>query len=136
MIVEYLVVVDWLENNRVSKYKICSSEAEAKAHVDLVSPSFPNAFIAPYPAGHRATWLVDPNTNTVSNVSPPAATNEEIAAAKKTKADAGLNTAQNKTILDALNELRRAVKGEIVLADETKAQYAARLKALWIANEP
>lgn len=54
---------------------------------------------------------------------------------KGNRATSELNTVQNKTILDALNELRRAIKGEIVLPTETKAQYASRIKSMWVANE-
>lgn len=54
---------------------------------------------------------------------------------KGERADAGLGTVQNKTILDALWELHRAIRGQIVLPAETKAQYADRIKAAWKANE-
>lgn len=47
-----------------------------------------------------------------------------------------LGTTQNKTLLDAMWELHRAIRGVIILPTETKAQYADRLKGMWKANEP
>lgn len=51
-------------------------------------------------------------------------------------ADAGLKlgTTQNKTLLDAMWELHRAIRGVITLPTETKAQYADRLRAMWASN--
>ena len=57
-------------------------------------------------------------------------------AVKTTKASSGLNTVQNKTILDAIWEIHKAVRGVIQLPTETKAQYADRLKTMWAGNEP
>ena len=63
-------------------------------------------------------------------------TSAEIDADKEANATVGLGTTQNKTILDALWEIHRAVRGVIILPTETKAQYADRLKAMWKGNEP
>ena len=57
-------------------------------------------------------------------------------AVKTTKATSGLNTVQNKTIMDALWEIHKAVRGVTPLPTETKAQYADRLKTMWAGNEP
>ena len=58
-------------------------------------------------------------------------TAQQIDEEKEIAAVNGLDTPQNKVIRDALWELRQAVKGEIVMPDETKAQYTARLKDAW-----
>ena len=58
-------------------------------------------------------------------------TAQETEEEKETAAVNGLNTPQNKVIRDALWELRQAVKGVVVLPDETEVQYAARLKRAW-----
>src|SRR3990167_4292225 len=55
-------------------------------------------------------------------------TAQELADEKSASATVNLATAQNKTIRDALWELHRAVRGEIVMPAETRAQYTARLK--------
>ena len=42
----------------------------------------------------------------------------------------------NQTIFEALWEMHRAIRGQITLQTETKAQYAARLKAILVTNKP
>ena len=60
----------------------------------------------------------------------------DAAVQKTVKATSGLNTTQNKAILDALWEIHKAVRGVTPLPTETKAQYADRLKTMWVGNEP
>lgn len=81
--------------------------------------------------------VYDSNAQTVTvTTTRRAETAEEADARKTADATSGLGTIQNKTILDALWELHRAIRGVITLPTETKAQYADRLKAMWRANEP
>lgn len=61
-------------------------------------------------------------------------TAQELSDEKETRAVSGLGTVQNKTILDALWEFHKAIRGLTTMPVETKAQYAARLKEMWKAN--
>lgn len=75
--------------------------------------------------------------NAVTRTTTRRAKNQaEIDLEKANAATSGLGTVQNKTILDAMWELHRAIRGAIVLPTETKAQYADRLKSMWAGNEP
>ncbi len=135
----YLAIMNWDLNNRVIKFNEFDTLVEAQALTvqgGILPGTNIGAFTALNPGGGQPDWLCDPINKTVIYSPLPPPTQAELDAIKDIKATAGLTTVQNKTILDALNELRRAIKGEIVLPTETKAQYATRLKAMWVANEP
>ena len=125
----HLAIVKVSAQSRVEKFQSYPTEAEATAHVQQVIGIFPDAYVAPQPAGTSKDWLCDvvAETAVFSPIPPPTA--QEIADAKEVKATATLNTALNLTIRDALWEICQAVRGTTPLPAETKNQYTARFKA-------
>ena len=81
---------------------------------------------------------VDPTAECIDSLAVLALTVEELnarAAQKVTNSEAHLNTPQNQTILSALWEMHRAIRGLASLPTETKAQYRERLKTAWIGYD-
>lgn len=132
----YLAIVKVSAGNRIEKYQEFPTLARAQAHVSNVIGTYPDAYAVQHPGGSIRDLLCDKVAETVSISALPGPTAEEITAAKTAKAASGLNTPQNKTIHDALWELHRAIRGVIALPTETKAEYADRLKTMWVGNEP
>ena len=58
----YVAVVSWTPENRVSKYAEFDSEAEAIDHFNAHG-----GFVATTPSGAPTSWLVDPDTDTLSS---------------------------------------------------------------------
>jgi len=72
----YIAIVDYDQDNRVTKYQDYKTQAEADAHVARVLGRYPKAFTAPDPGGGFSAWLVDPAAKTISN-SPRVETQKE-----------------------------------------------------------
>ncbi|MBI4005759.1 MAG: hypothetical protein HY356_03730 [Gammaproteobacteria bacterium] len=72
----YIAIVDYDQDNRVTKYQDYKTQAEADAHVTRVLGKYPKAFTALDPGGGFSSWLVDPIAKTVSNT-PHVETQEE-----------------------------------------------------------
>jgi len=63
----YIAIVDYNQYNRVTKYQDYETQADADAHVARMLSDFPKAFTTLDPGGGFASWLVDPDTKTISN---------------------------------------------------------------------
>jgi hypothetical protein len=63
----YIAIVDYDNNNRVTKYQDYKTKAEADGHVARERDRYPKAFVASDPGGGFAAWLVDPVAKTIFN---------------------------------------------------------------------
>ena len=111
------IILKWPGAVVACKYNNVSGDTTVEWHVSSPVPAKTSAEISTS-QDEYGVWKADTETQ------------------KALKATSGLNTVQNKTILEALWEIHKAVRGVTPLPTETKAQYADRLKTTWAGNEP
>lgn len=79
----FIAVMTWDANGRVTKYQGYTTAEEAQAHVDKFMDRFPDAFVASNPGGSFATWRH--NSGALLFDPPPPPTPAQVAAALREK---------------------------------------------------
>ena len=67
----FVAIMAVTPENRLAKYQVFSTEAEANAHVARFTGRFPDAFVVAEPVGPMSHWLIDAKTVTIDVPPPP-----------------------------------------------------------------
>ena len=67
----FVAIMAVTPENRLAKYQVFSTEAEANAHVARFTGRFPDGFVVAEPAGPWSHWLIDMVAQTVTIDVPP-----------------------------------------------------------------